>query len=53
MKKNYFCGMVERRKAFSLISSQCNCQSASPSQISDTPRAGSEPARNLRSSFVE
>ena len=53
MKKNYFCGMVEQRKAFSLISSQCNCQRSSPSQISDTPRAGSEPARNLRSSFVE
>ena len=30
-----FCGMVDRRKAFSLISSQDNCQRPSPLQISD------------------
>ena len=32
-----FCGMVDRRKAFSLISSQDHCQRSSPSRISDTP----------------
>ena len=35
---NCFCGMVDRRKAFSLIS---------------TPRAGFEPAQNLSSGLVE
>ena len=42
-----FCGMVDRRKAFSL------CQRSSPSRISDTPRAGFEPAQNLSSDLVE
>ena len=32
--------MVDRRKAFSLISSQNNCQRSSPSRISDTPWKG-------------
>ena len=32
-----FCGMVNRRKAFSLISSRDHCQRSSPSRISDTP----------------
>ena len=41
---NCFYGMVERRKAFSLISSRDHCQRSSPSRISDTPRAGFEPA---------
>ena len=36
--------MVDRRKMF---------RRSSPSQISDTPRAGFEPAQNLSSSFVE
>ena len=45
--------MVERRKAFSLISSRNQCQRFSPSRISDTPQAGFEPAQNLSSSFVE
>ena len=46
---NCFCGMVDRRKAFSLISSQDHCQRSSPSRISDTPRAGFEPMQNLSS----
>ena len=41
---NDFCGMVDRRKAFSLIYSRDHCQRSSPSLISDTPRAGCEPA---------
>ena len=40
MMINCFCGMVDRRKAFSLISSRDHCQRSSPSRISDTPRAG-------------
>ena len=50
---NCFCGMVDRRKAFSLISSRDHCQRSSPSRISDTPRAGFKPAQNLSSGFVE
>ena len=42
-----FCGMVDRRKAFSLISSRDHCQRSSPS------RAGFEPAQNLSSGLVE
>ena len=53
MMMNCFCGMVDRRKAFSLISSRDNCQRSSPSRISDTPRAGFEPAQNLSSGLVE
>ena len=49
---NCFCGMVERRKAFSLISSRDRYQRSSPSQISDTPWAGFEPAQNLSSGLV-
>ena len=37
----------------SLISSLDLCQSSSPSQISDTPRTGSEYVQNLSSDFVE
>ena len=48
-----FCGMVDRRKAFSLISSRDHCQRFSPSRISDTSRTGFEPAQNLNSGFVE
>ena len=48
-----FCGMVNRRKAFSLISSRDHCHRSSPSRISDTPRAGFEPAQNLISGLVE
>ena len=53
MTMNYFCGMVDRQKAFSLISSQDNCQRSSPSRISNTPWAGFEPAQNLHSGFLE
>ena len=49
----YFCGMVDRWKVCSLISSRGHCQRYSPSQISDTPRAGFEPAQNLSSVLVE
>ena len=53
MMMNCFCSMVDRRKAFSLISSQDYCQRSSPSRISDTPWAGFEPAQNLSSGLVE
>ena len=53
MMMNCFCGMVDRRKAFSLISSRDHCQRSSPSRISDTPWTGLEPAQNLSSGFVE
>ena len=46
MMVNCFCGMVDRRKTFSLISSRDHCQRSSPLQISDTPRAGFKPAQN-------
>ena len=48
-----FCGMVDRQRAFSLISSRDHCQRSSPSRISDTPRAGFEPAQNLSTGLVE
>ena len=51
MMMNCFCGMVDRRKAFSLISSRDHCQRCSPSRISDTLRAGFESAQNLNSGF--
>ena len=50
---NCCCGMVDRRKAFSLISSRDNCQRSSPSQISNTRRAGFERAQNLSSGLTE
>ena len=53
MMRNCFCGMVDRRKAFSLISNRGHCQRSSPSRNSDMPRAGLEPAQNLDSGFVE
>ena len=53
MMINCFCGMVDQRKAFSLISSQNHCQRSSPSRISDTPWAGFEPAQSLRSGLVQ
>ena len=52
MMMNYFCGTVDRRKAFSLISSRDHCQKSSPSWISDTPRAGFEPAQNMMGKWV-
>ena len=53
MMMNCYCGMVDRRKAFSLISSRDHCQRSSSSRISDTPRAGFEPAQKLSSGFAE
>ena len=50
---NSFCDMVDRRKAFSLISSQDHCQRSSPSQISDRSHAWFEPVQNLSSGLVE
>ena len=51
MMMNYFCGMIDRRKAFSLISSRDHCQRTSPSRIFGKPRAGYEPAQNLSLGF--
>ena len=48
-----FCGIVDQRKVFSLVSSRDHCQRSSPSRISDTLRAGFEPAQNLSSGLVE
>ena len=42
---NCFCGMVDRRNAFSLISNRDHCQRSSPSRISS--------AQNLSSGLVE
>ena len=53
MMMNCFYGMVDRRKAFSLISSRDHCQRSSPSWISDKPRAGHEPAHDLSSGLVK
>ena len=46
MKINFYCGMVDRQKAFSLISSR------DPLRILDTPREGFEPPQNLSSGLV-
>ena len=43
----FFCGMVDRRKTFSLISRRDHCQRSSPS------RTGFEAAQNLSSGLVE
>ena len=50
---NCFCGMVDQRKAFSLIFSRDHCQRSSPSRISDTPRWVFEPEQNLSSGFID
>ena len=50
---NCFCGTVDRRKAFNLISSRDHCQRSLPLRISDTPQAGFGPAQNLSSGLVE
>ena len=42
MMMNCFCGMVDRRKTFSFISSRDHCQRFSPSRITDTPQEGFE-----------
>ena len=38
MMMNCFCGMVDRRKVLSLISSRDHCQRSSPLRISDKPQ---------------
>ena len=50
---NCFCGMVDRRNAFSLISSRDHRQRSSPSRIFDMPPAGFEPVQNLSSGLIE
>ena len=47
------CGMVDRRKTFSLISSLEYCQGFSQSRIFNIARAGREPVQNLSSGVVE
>ena len=47
----YVVWLTDERR--SLISSRDHCQRSSPSRISDTPRAGFEPAQNLSSGFDE
>ena len=48
-----FCGMVERRKAISLISSRDHCQRSSPLRISNTLRTRFEPEQNPISDLAE
>ena len=48
-----FCGIVDRRKTFSLIPSRVHCQRFSPLQTSNMPPAGFKPAQNLSPGFVE
>ena len=50
---SFFCGMVGRRKTFSLISSRGRCQRYSLSWISNTSEAGFETAQSLSSGLVE
>ena len=44
MMMNRFCGMVDRRMAFSLISTRNYSQRFSASRISNRPRTGVQPA---------
>ena len=53
MMMNCFCGLVDRRKTFNLISSRDHFQRPSPSRIFDTPGFRYEPAKNQSSGFVE
>ena len=54
MMMNWFCGMVHRRKAFSLIFSRDHCQRSSPSPIlTETLQGGFEARENLSSGLVE
>ena len=48
-----FCGMVDQRKMFSLISRREHRQRFLPRRISNTSRAGFESAQDLRSGSVE
>ena len=47
------CGMLDQQKVSSLISSRAKCCNYSPSQISNTPQVGFEPAQNLSSAFFK
>ena len=47
MMMSCFCGMVDRRKTFSLTSSRDHCRRSSTSRISDKPRAESEHTQHL------
>ena len=49
---NCFYDMVDRRKAFSFISSRDHRQISSPSRICDAPQGGFEPVQNLSSGSV-
>ena len=49
----FFCGMVDQGKTFSLISSWALFQRSSLLQISDILQTGFEPAQNLCSALVE
>ena len=53
MMMNCFCGMVDQRKIFSVISSRDQYQRSSLLRISETLQAGFEPARNLSLGLVE
>ena len=53
MMMNCYRGIVDRRKAVSLISSWDQCQRSSPSCVSDTLPEGFEPAQNLSTGLVE
>ena len=50
---NCFCGIVDRRKMFSLIFSRDHCQRSSPSWIFNTPWTEFESAQNTSSGLVE
>ena len=52
MMMNCFCGMVDQRKAYSLIPSWGHCWRSSPSQTPNTLQAGFEHAQNLNSGLV-
>ena len=47
-----FCGMVDRQKAFILISSRDNCHRSSLSRISDTALAGLNVPRTWVQAFL-
>ena len=50
---NCSCELIDGRKTLSFITSWNNCHTFSPSQVSNTPRGGFEPAQNLRSGFTD
>ena len=52
MMMNCFCGMAHRGKTFTLTSNRDFYRRFSPSQISDTPQAGFEPAPEFRFCWI-